>query len=42
MLTMKQGIGVETQPFRKFATVIGGLINMYQWPHIVDRAMSAR
>ena len=41
MLTMKQGIWVETQPFRKFVTVIGGLINMYQWPHIVDCAMSS-
>ncbi len=42
MLMMKQGIGVETQPFRKFMTVIGGLINTYQWLHIVDHAMSAR
>ncbi len=42
MLTMKQDIGVETQPFRKYVTVIGGLTNMYQWPHIVNHAMSAR
>jgi len=42
MLTMKQGIGAETQLIRKYATAIGGLTNMYQWLLIVDHAMSVR